>query len=502
MRQPQWLLIAVVECLFLCISGHCAYHNRKYITRNIISMHAGNVTELVHRCSSTKCCASYFRLVGNQAEVMLEACPLDENCQKSFCKPNRDDGRWHELVIKCGCKEGRCNKSSTWSPTLSPRQNQLQPSFHTVDKVSLPPIFITVGTVLFVFIMLIAVGHLWRHLFKEHEEENLSCVDGEAVLPLCSCRTATPRPINSADLEIQQAIGRGHFAKVWQGKYQGSVVAVKVFHAGCKQEFSSERDIYELPLMEHSGIARFFGAGKSLDGGSWLLVLELATCGSLHHLLCDKRGSWMASMKLSQSLSQGLAYLHSDLHRQGTHKPVVAHGDLSSGNVLVRADGTCALSDFGCSTILRSCSGRPGWDSLKIIADCGQVGSLRYMSPEILEGCVDQGWSLVQADVYSLGLLLWEIWMRCSDLFEDGMVHKHTLPYETELGSSVTLERLLLYVSQMNKRPSIPKRWERETQGALLQELVTDCWDHEPDARLTAQCVVGRLHALQTIHSV
>ncbi|CAL8380421.1 unnamed protein product [Boreogadus saida] len=207
-------------------------------------------------------------------------------------------------------------------------------------------------------------------------------------------------------------------------------------------------------------------------------------------------------MKLSQSLSQGLAYLHSDLHRQGTHKPVVAHGDLSSGNVLVRADGTCALSDFGCSTILRSCSGRPGWDSLKIIADCGQVGSLRYMSPEILEGCVDQGWSLVQADVYSLGLLLWEIWMRCSDLFEDDMVHKHTLPYETELGSSVTLERLLFYVSQMNKRPSIPKRWERETQGALLQELVTDCWDHEPDARLTAQCVVGRLHALQTIHSV
>ncbi|CAL8235657.1 unnamed protein product, partial [Boreogadus saida] len=278
MRQPRWLLIAVVECLFLCISGRCAYHSRNYIIQKIISMQAGNVTELVHRCSSTKCCASYFRLVGNQAEVMLEACPLDENCQKSFCEHNRDDGRWHELVIKCGCKEGRCNKSSTWSPTLSPQQNQLQPSFHTVDKVSLPPIFIAVGTVLFVFIMIIAVGHLWRHLFKEHEEENLSCVRGDAVLPLCSCRTATPRPINSADLEIQQAIGRGHFAKVWQGKYQGSVVAVKVFRAGCKREFSSERDIYELPLMEHSGIARFFGAGKSLDGGSWLLVLELATC--------------------------------------------------------------------------------------------------------------------------------------------------------------------------------------------------------------------------------
>lgn len=36
------------------------------------------------------------------------------------------------------------------------------------------------------------------------------------------------------------------------------------------------------------------------------------------------------------------------------HKPPVAHGDLSSSNVLVRADGTCAMCDFGCATILHS----------------------------------------------------------------------------------------------------------------------------------------------------
>lgn len=41
------------------------------------------------------------------------------------------------------------------------------------------------------------------------------------------------------------------------------------------------------------------------------------------------------------------------------HKPPVAHRDLSSSNVLVKADGTCVLCDFGSSTILRSCSGRP-----------------------------------------------------------------------------------------------------------------------------------------------
>lgn len=41
------------------------------------------------------------------------------------------------------------------------------------------------------------------------------------------------------------------------------------------------------------------------------------------------------------------------------HKPPVAHRDLSSSNVLVRADGTCVLCDFGCATVLHSFSRHP-----------------------------------------------------------------------------------------------------------------------------------------------
>lgn len=52
------------------------------------------------------------------------------------------------------------------------------------------------------------------------------------------------------------------------------------------------------------------------------------------------------------------------------------------------------------------------------VQDPRQVGSLRYMAPEILEGSANLagGRGLLQADVYSLGLLLWEIWTRCADL--------------------------------------------------------------------------------------
>lgn len=146
------------------------------------------------------------------------------------------------------------------------------------------------------------------------------------------------------------------------------------------------------------------------------------------------------------------------------HKPPVAHRDLSSSNVLVRADGTCALCDFGSSAVLHSLSGNHKqsssinmsvrvWDqqaicslvisntvSIKILlrkvanfdtfkpqtSIClnpqahAEWGTLRYLSPEILQGSVNlsDGTFLLQGDVYALALLLWEIWMRCSDLFQ------------------------------------------------------------------------------------
>lgn len=49
-----------------------------------------------------------------------------------------------------------------------------------------------------------------------------------------------------------------------------------------------------------------------------------------------------------------------------------------------------------------------------------QVGTIRYMAPEVLEGAVnlrDCESALKQVDMYSLGLIYWEIFMRCTDLF-------------------------------------------------------------------------------------
>lgn len=49
-----------------------------------------------------------------------------------------------------------------------------------------------------------------------------------------------------------------------------------------------------------------------------------------------------------------------------------------------------------------------------------QVGTIRYMAPEVLEGAVnlrDCESALKQVDMYALGLIYWETFMRCTDLF-------------------------------------------------------------------------------------
>lgn len=56
-----------------------------------------------------------------------------------------------------------------------------------------------------------------------------------------------------------------------------------------------------------------------------------------------------------------------------------------------------------------------------------QVGTVRYMAPEVLGGALnlrDCEAALKQVDVYALGLLYWESFRRCSDLFPGDSAQK------------------------------------------------------------------------------
>ncbi|XP_067170036.1 LOW QUALITY PROTEIN: anti-Muellerian hormone type-2 receptor [Apteryx mantelli] len=300
-------------------------------------------------------------------------------------------------------------------------------------------------------------------------------------------------------LRFLQVLQAGRFSAVWRGTLHHRPVAIKAFAAAAAGRFAAERAVHALPLMEHDNVARLLGAraaGPRARGG--LLVLQLYPAGSLRHFLRQHVGTWAGSLRLALSLARGLAFLHQELWRDGLYKPSVVHRDLSSQNVLVREDGACAIGDFGLALALppRTQAGSSARHAVPI----RKAGTQRYLAPEILDESLDlRAWgrALRQADVYALALLLWEILSRCQALSPGRPVPEFRLAYEAELGASPTPARLRRLAVEERRRPLIPPAWHRAGQpSGGLQELLEDCWDADPEARLSAEGAHQRLQRL------
>uniref|UniRef100_A0A8B9KMH0 receptor protein serine/threonine kinase n=1 Tax=Astyanax mexicanus TaxID=7994 RepID=A0A8B9KMH0_ASTMX len=283
-------------------------------------------------------------------------------------------------------------------------------------------------------------------------------------------------------------IGRGRYGAVYRGCLDERSVAVKVFSSANRQPFINERSIYRL-LLDHDNIARFLESEERIgtDGRTeYLLLLEFYPHVSAHPEL---EFAFLKSLSLCLSLSLSLS---------DVYKPAVSHRDLNSRNVLVKADGCCVISDFGLSMTLtgKKQPGQAEEDNTAI----SEVGTVRYMAPEVLEGAVnlrDCEAALKQVDVYALGLLHWESFMRCLDLFPGESVPAFQLAFQSEVGNHPTIEDMQALVSRHKQRPKFPEAWKENSLAVRsLKETMEDCWDQDAEARLTAQCAEERLAEL------
>merc|ERR1712158_353201 len=108
-------------------------------------------------------------------------------------------------------------------------------------------------------------------------------------------------------------------------------------------------------------------------------------------------------VNMAMSIATGLAHLHMEIiGTQG--KPAIAHRDLKSKNILVKKTGVCAIGDLGMAVKYD-----PNTNVIDI-PQTGKVGTKRYLAPEVLEDKINTKHfeSFKQADVYALGLVLWE----------------------------------------------------------------------------------------------
>lgn len=296
-------------------------------------------------------------------------------------------------------------------------------------------------------------------------------------LPLLVQRTVAKQ------IQMVESIGKGRYGEVWLARWRGERVAVKVFFTTEEASWFRETEIYQTVLMRHENILGFIAA--DIKGtGSWtqmLLITDYHENGSLHDYLQTVVLDTHGLMTMVYSIVSGLAHLHMDIF--GTKgKPAIAHRDIKSKNILVKRNGQCAIADFGLA--VRFVAERNEVD----IAPNTRVGTRRYMAPEVLSEHLDvtNFEAFKMADMYSLGLVFWEMCRRCATGDKAQYVESYALPYHEFVPSDPSFEDMHAVVVAKGVRPPIPARWISAEPLSTLVNIMSECWHANPPVRLTA----------------
>ncbi|GBP65632.1 Activin receptor type-2A [Eumeta japonica] len=251
----------------------------------------------------------------------------------------------------------------------------------------------------------------------------------------------------------------GRFGAVWRAKLGHRDVAVKVFPIQDKQSWLAEQEIYRLPRMDHPDILHYIGVDKKGDNlqAEYWLITAYHEKGSLCDYLKAHTLTWSEAWRVAACVARGLAHLHEE------------------------GGGQTSCSPSGCGDAH------------------GQVGTRRYMAPEVLDGAINfTKDAFLRIDMYACALVLWEIASRCQDGGADGSM-QYRLPLEEEVGSHPSLEEMQDAVVLKKLRPIIPKNWREHPGLSVLCDTMEECWDHDAEARLSASCVLERVAAQRPV---
>ncbi|KAL7865460.1 hypothetical protein SRHO_G00107070 [Serrasalmus rhombeus] len=315
-----------------------------------------------------------------------------------------------------------------------------------------------------------------------------------------SCANSLNHNTEHLPIQLEALVGKGRFAEVWRARLNHSecgqyeTVAVKIFPAVEYTSWRNERVIFSDANLKHENVVQFLTAEER--GGTpgapqrhYWLIMAYHALGNLQDFLVSHVLSWTELCAMAGSVARGLAHLHSDTTPCGTPKVPIAHRDLKSSNIVVKSRSECALCDFGLALRLDLAL------TVDDFANSGQVGTARYMAPEVLESRVnlEDLESFKQMDVYSMALVLWEMASRCEVI---GEVKSYEPPFGSKVCEQPCVDSMRDLVLRDRGRPDIPLSWTIHPGMQLLCATITECWDHDPEARLTAHCVLERFNML------
>ncbi|EFA86258.1 ankyrin repeat-containing protein [Heterostelium album PN500] len=254
------------------------------------------------------------------------------------------------------------------------------------------------------------------------------------------------------DFTNGRKIGSGAFADVYLLEWRKKQVAVKrvkyerLLESGKTDEWIKGKFLLEVVLMvKLSHLPSFVKLyGTVIEQNELLLIGN------------DEMITNLPSINLlSQSMANGMAYLHG-------LTPQIIHRDLTSQNILLDANGSAKIADFGISRFKNDIGDKT----------MTAIGNPRWRAPEVTKG---EKYS-EKVDVFGFGMILYELFTRRVP-FHD---------YEPVQASFkvVSGERPII-------PPTVDSRWAK---------LIQRCWDHLPANRPSFQEIIQIIQQLPIVN--
>lgn len=191
---------------------------------------------------------------------------------------------------------------------------------------------------------------------------------------------------------IVSRLGEGGMADVYLAidTLLNREVAIKVLRGELSTDAVSllrfKREANAASTLNHPNIVEIYDVGE--EDGKHFIVMEVVRGKTLKQLI-SQRGA-MEKEEALAIMKQLIAAI-SEAHRKN-----IIHRDIKPQNVLVKDDGTVKITDFGIAL---------AQDAMQLTQTDAVMGSVHYLAPECARGEAASN----QSDVYSLGIVLYEL---------------------------------------------------------------------------------------------
>jgi len=256
---------------------------------------------------------------------------------------------------------------------------------------------------------------------------------------------------------IIKPLGEGGMGQVYlaEDTNLGRLVAMKVLAAkyNADPDFLArfKREARATAKLNHPNIVMIHEIDEH-DGITYI-VMEYVEGESLKDLIRREKLPIPKILAIVKQVGDGLG---------AAHKERVVHRDIKPANILLGKTGQVKIVDFGIAKLQ---------DTTGLTQEGRTMGTPHYMAPEQVKGeKVD-----TRADIFSLGVLLWEMLAR-------------QLPFNGETGYAI-----MFAITQ--KEPAPLAKFNPEVSGNL-QEIISRCLQKDADRRYqNVEALQRDLHA-------